>query len=199
MAYALERMGARVLPREELAATIGPPLRDAFGQFLQTDNPSEIERAVALYRERYADVGLFECHVYEGIAALIHELSARKVRVMLATSKPHVYATRILEHFKLAHYFTAIHGSELDGRNDRKSDLIAHILSTHRLHPGETVMVGDRGVDITGARANGVDGIGVLWGFGSRAELEGVGAVAAIERPAEMLGLFDARGWLKGQ
>lgn len=199
MVHALARIGARVPPHDEMVATIGPPLRLAFQQFLPHANPAEIERAVALYRERYSAGGLFECEVYDGIPDMLKRLAGRGFRLILATSKPHVYAKRILEHFALDDYFFAIHGSELDGRNDRKSDLIAHILNTHGVMPTDAVMIGDRGVDISGARANGVDGIGALWGYGSRGKLEEAGAVTIIGQQAEILDVFDLRQRLKTQ
>ena len=183
MVHALTQMGEAVPPYDVMTATIGPPLRQAFQQFLPDANATKIERAVALYRERYSAGGLFECTVYDGIAQSLAALHAQGHRLMLATSRPHVYAKRILGHFALDKYFAAIHGSELDGRNDRKSDLIAHILHTHAIAPSAAVMFGDRGVDISGARANGVDGVGVLWGFGSREELEAVGPIAIANSP----------------
>ena len=171
MAYALERMHYPPLPTQTLAATIGPPLRDAFAQFLQSDDAVRIEQAVSYYRERFGTVGLFENRVYDGIVPALAHLQADGRRLILATSKPHVYARRILEHFDLAHYFSAIHGSELDGTRDRKTELIAYILALENIRAADAVMIGDRSVDILGARANGVQGVGVLWGFGSAAEL----------------------------
>jgi phosphoglycolate phosphatase len=185
-AYALERMGAPVPPREQLARTIGPPLRDAFRGFLQTDNADDIGRAVSLYRERFAPIGLFENAVYPGIEEALISLHARGVRMILATSKPHIYAKRILEHFALDKYFFAVHGSELDGTRDKKSDLIAYILATHNIAPASAQMIGDRDVDINGARANGVDGVGVLWGFGSHTELSAATPVALLSATVEL-------------
>ncbi len=189
IAYALERMGSPVPPRAQLAATIGPPLRDAFRGFLQTDNTADIERAVTLYRERFAPTGLFENTLYSGIDAALAALKASGVRIILATSKPHIYAKRILEHFALDKYFTAIHGSELDGTRDAKTDLIAHILATHSITPESALMIGDRAVDITGARANGVNGAGVLWGFGSHTELVDAAPIALLRATPDLLTL----------
>jgi phosphoglycolate phosphatase len=186
LAHALREMGAHVPSRETLARTIGPPLRDAFRHFLQTDNAADIERAVTLYRERFAPIGLFENTLYEGIDAALAAHHARGVQLILATSKPHVYARQILEHFSLGKYFHAIHGSELDGTRDKKNELIAHILATHNIAPDNALMIGDRAVDITGARANGVAGIGVLWGFGAEAELTAAAAQRLLTHPAEL-------------
>ncbi len=189
IAHALHEMGRNVPPRRKLAATIGPPLRDAFRLFLQSDNVDEIERAVRLYRERFAPIGLFENQVYEGIANALATMQGKGKQLILATSKPHVYARRILEHFSLDQYFVAIHGSELDGARDKKSDLIAHIIEIHGINPDSTVMVGDRAVDIAGARANGVAGVGVLWGFGSREELTAANPIQILTAPVALIEL----------
>jgi phosphoglycolate phosphatase len=186
LVHALREMGAHVPTRETLATTIGPPLRDAFRHFLQTDNTADVERAVTLYRERFAPIGLFENTLYEGIDAALAALHARGVQLILATSKPHVYARQILEHFSLGKYFHAIHGSELDGTRDKKNELIAHILATHNIAPDNALMIGDRAVDITGARTNGVAGIGVLWGFGAEAELTAAAPQRLLTHPAEL-------------
>ncbi len=186
LAHALRQMGATVPPREQLAATIGPPLRDAFARFLNTDDREQIERAVAFYRERFAPIGLYENMVYAGIDATLAVLRAKQMRLILATSKPHVFARRILEYFSLDHYFAAVHGSELDGTREKKSDVIAHVLDQEKVDPGSAVMVGDRAVDITGARANGMAGIGVLWGFGSRDELTAAGPHALLNSPGDL-------------
>jgi phosphoglycolate phosphatase len=186
IAHALRQMGAPVPPRAQLAATIGPPLRDAFAQFLHTDDRGQIERAVALYRERFAPIGLYENAVYPGIDAALSALRAKRMRLILATSKPHIYARRILEHFSLDHYFAAVHGSELDGTREKKSEVIAYLLQKESVDPGSAVMVGDRAVDISGARANGMAGIGVLWGFGSQDELSAAAPLAILNSPADL-------------
>ena len=186
LAHALRQMSAPVPPRAQLAATIGPPLRDAFVQFLNTDDREQIERAVAFYRERFAPIGLYENMVYAGIDAALAALRAKQMRLVLATSKPHVFARRILEHFSLDHYFAAVHGSELDGTREKKSDVIAYVLDQEKVNPGSAVMVGDRAVDISGARANGMAGIGVLWGFGSLGELTAAEPLAILNSPSDL-------------
>jgi len=186
IAHALRQMGVAVPPRAQLAATIGPPLRDAFAQFLRTDDRAQIERAVALYRERFAPIGMYENKVYPGIDAALSALHAKRMRLILATSKPHIYARRILEHFALDRYFAAVHGSELDGTREKKSEVIAYLLQKESVDPGSAVMVGDRAVDISGARANGMAGIGVLWGFGSQDELSAAAPLAILNSPADL-------------
>jgi phosphoglycolate phosphatase len=184
--YALERLGQPVPPAAELVWMIGPPLRLAFPQVLGRSDLTEA--AIAHYREHYAAGGMYQARVYAGIPEALEALARAGCRLMLATSKPHHYARPILEHFALADRFAAIHGPELDGRRDAKTELIAHILATHRLDAKATVMIGDRDFDVLGARNNGIASIGVAWGYGSRAELIAAGAGAICEAPCQLAG-----------
>ena len=104
----------------------------------------------------------------------------------VATSKLKTYAGDIIDHFDLRQYFQVLHGSELDGRNAEKGDLVAHILATERLDPANAVMIGDRSHDIVGASANGAASIGVLWGYGDLPELTAAGATRIAAAPAEL-------------
>lgn len=177
----------RTLPADcDLARYIGPPLADAFRELLATDDRAEVDAAITAYRARFASVGLFENEVYAGIPEALDALTAQGARLFLATSKPLVYARRIVEHYGLATFFERLHGSELDGTRTDKTDLIAHILDTERLAPEETVMVGDRRHDVVGALRNRVRPLGVLWGFGSREELTATGAAEVLETPADL-------------
>jgi phosphoglycolate phosphatase len=168
----------RPVPSDDLLATfIGPPLRDTFSELLGTHSSGhEVDAAVATYRERFAAVGMFENAVHAGIPEVLDALSARGARLFVATSKPRVFAERILDHFELAKRFDEIYGSELDGRLADKADLVRHALTASSLAPADTVMVGDRLHDVVGALRNGVFPVGVLWGFGSEQELLTAGA-----------------------
>jgi phosphoglycolate phosphatase len=184
--HALQGLAHPCPPDDELVACIGPPLRGTFGSLLATTDPAVIERAMALYRERFADVGLYENVVYAGIPSALDELGGVGGRLFVATSKPAVFAERIVRHFGLAHHFAGVYGPDLDGRFDDKADLLRHLLATERLDPGGVVMVGDRYADIRAGSANGVRSIGVLWGYGSREELLEAGAAAVCAAPAEL-------------
>jgi phosphoglycolate phosphatase len=116
----------------------------------------------------------------------LESLRAGGATLVVATSKPAVYARRIVEHFGLQQYFAQVHGCELDGTREDKRDLIAHILSHRGLQPARAVMIGDRGVDMRAARHHGLAAVGVLWGFGSRDELAEEGAQALCARPREL-------------
>jgi len=184
IAHALDRMGVAPPPLEDLVFAIGPPLRASFARLLGTDSREAVERAIALYRERFADVGLFENRPYDGVAAMLEALRTSGVRLIVATSKPTVYARRIVERFALAPHFEEVHGCELDGTREDKRDLLAHLLPRHAIAPGRAVMIGDRGVDMRAARHHGLHALGALWGYGSCAELEEHGAHRLCEAPA---------------
>lgn len=183
--HALLEIGETPPADQELERFIGPPLRNAFRELVGS-SPQRIEAAVEAYRGRFTAAGMFENAVYDGVLGALASLSERKVRLFLATSKPRVYAERILSHFSLGTHFIGIYGSELDGRLSDKSDLIAHILNDAGLDSEQTIMVGDREHDVRGAIANRIQPIGVLWGYGSRSELETAGARRLIDHPREL-------------
>jgi len=171
--YALRRLGVVPPPAEKLRWVVGPPLRSSFPELLASRDASMIEAAVAHYREHYRGGAMLEAAVYPGIPEALDRLRADGFTLIVATSKPKAFARPILEHFGLANRFSAIHGAELDGRNDDKAELIAHILATEGIERNRAVMIGDRKFDIVGARANGIPCVAVGWGYGSAEELEG--------------------------
>lgn len=186
IAHALLCMGRTPPPLDELAFAIGPPLRPTFGRLLQTDDRGHIEAALAAYRERFATVGLFENTLYANIRESLQHAHDAGHRLFLATSKPHVYATRILDHFAIAPYFSGVYGCELDGRRDDKAELIAHLLEIEGLAAAQCRMFGDRMHDVIGAAKNGIETIGVTWGYGSADELTRAGARALCHAPADL-------------
>jgi phosphoglycolate phosphatase len=194
--YALDDMGIPHPDDATMRTFLGPPLADTFGRhFGMTD--AQITHAIAKYRERYHDVGLFENAVYDGIPELLGALAAEHRTLAVATSKPTYSATRILEHFDLAGHFTFIGGSDLAGVRHDKAAVIEHTLdelrALGRLPAGALVtMVGDREHDVHGARAHGIDTIGVLWGYGDADELLGAGAVTLCASPGELLEVLQA-------
>lgn len=190
IAYALERMGIEPPALDDLTFAIGPPLRRSLARLLNDETPEAVERALALYRERFADVGLFENAPYAGIVEALREVSARGATLYVATSKPRVYAERIVRHFGLDAHFEAVHGCELDGTREDKRDLLAHLLPHHGLDARHAAMIGDRGADMIAARHHGVRAVGVLWGYGSRQELEEGGAQHFCERPGELAAIL---------
>ena len=193
IAYALEKMGRQSPPRKNLGWCIGPPLNSSFSKLLDSDDDALTDKAVALYRERFGRVGLFENEVYEDIPETLEALMKKGHTLFVATSKPTLYSEQIIDHFHLAPYFKRIYGSELDGTRSDKTSLIAHILQSESIDPTAALMIGDRKHDMMGAEGNDVPGIGVLWGYGTKDELENSGAKAFINTPLELVDAVNGR------
>ena len=173
--YALQKLDHPTMPTEdELTWCIGPPLRASFVRLLGAETSADL--AVSYYRERFSDVGLYENGVYDGIGDVLTSLRASGHRLFVATSKPHVFAERIIDHFGLRNHFERVFGSELDGTRVDKSHLLEYALKEALVDPAKTLMIGDRSHDMIGAKNNGMKGIGVLYGYGSRDELLQAGA-----------------------
>ncbi|MBK6729005.1 MAG: HAD hydrolase-like protein [Xanthomonadales bacterium] len=184
VAYAFERIGEPLPDAAELRRWLGPPLRDdSFRSVLHDDE--RIERAIGFYRERFDAVGFTEHRLYDGIGAAIEALSDRGHRVAVVTAKNEPHARRIVAGFDFAHHFDTIVGATLDGRVSHKPELIGEAMARLALHAHECVMIGDRHLDIDGARHHGMRAIGVLWGFGTREEL--AHADALVDTPAHLI------------
>lgn len=184
--YALARFGIRENDLSRLYPFIGPPLKESFMRFYRFSD-KEADQAVASYRERFAETGIFENEVYPEIPAVLQALVAEGKHLLVATSKPTVFADRILEHFGLKKYFEFVAGSNLDGSRVRKDEVIRYVLrcaGVSRL--ASAVMVGDRQYDIAGARQASIDSVGVLYGYGSREELVAAGATCLAASPGEL-------------
>ena len=185
--YALQRLDHPTMPTEdELTWCIGPPLRASFVRLLGAETSADL--AVSYYRERFSDVGLYENGVYDGIGEVLTSLCASGHRLFVATSKPHVFAERIIDHFGLRDHFERVFGSELDGTRVDKSHLLEYALKETAVDPSKTLMIGDRSHDMVGAKNNGMKGIGVLYGYGSRDELLEAGAHHVCATPGAILG-----------
>ncbi len=142
---------------------------------------------MTLYRERFGDVGLYENAVYPDIEHILTALKASHGRLFVATSKARVFAERIIEHFGLGGYFEQVFGAELDGTRVHKGDLLAYALDNSNVDPSRALMIGDRSHDIIGAKNNGMDALGVLYGYGSRQELIEAGARHVCATPRAVL------------
>ncbi|ANW05376.1 HAD family hydrolase [Bradyrhizobium icense] len=187
--YALQRLDHPTIPSEdELTWCIGPPLRSSFVRLL---GDHAADRAVTLYRERFSDIGLYENGVYDGIDEVLTALRASGHRLFVATSKAHVFAERIIDHFGLRKHFERVFGAELDGTRADKSHLLEYALKEVSVDPSKTLMIGDRSHDMVGAKNNGMKGIGVLYGYGSRDELIEAGAHHVCATPRAILGCIS--------
>lgn len=174
--HALKKYSIEINDRSELYPFIGPPLTESFEKYYGFSKKQAV-LAVEYYREYFKDTGIFENKVYEGVPELLQLLKSKGKTLVLATSKPEVFATRILQYFNLAEYFTFVSGSCLDGTRVKKDEVIQYALNGCKITDNSTaVMVGDRKHDVTGARKCDLASIGVLYGYGNRAELEEAGA-----------------------
>lgn len=185
ISHALSRLECRSYSDYEIRKHIGPPLEETLHQLLKGDR-AKLPAAVAFYRERYDAVGFKENMVYPGVEAALEHLRGAGARLFVATSKPAPFAGKILAHFGLVRHFAGVYGSQFDGTNSNKSELISFLLNAERLEAGSTAMVGDRSHDVVAALANGVRSVGALWGYGSREELSQAGVQVLCERPSEL-------------
>ncbi|MCL2702328.1 MAG: HAD family hydrolase [Defluviitaleaceae bacterium] len=184
--YALKHFGIDVTDQNGLTKFIGPPLGESFRLYYGFSQ-EKVQAAMAKYHEYYSVTGMFENSVYDGIIELLEKLRADGVTLAVATAKPTVYSEKIAERFDFKKYFVLISGSGMDGTRSQKSEVISYALD--KLDPAgqkRAVMIGDRKYDITGAKQTGVDSIGVLWGYGSRGELEEAGARRIARTTAEL-------------
>jgi len=183
--HAMAHMGVAAADDEHaLLACLGPPLRGSFAQLLRTDDAARVEVAMSLYRERFDSIGWRENSVYPGVGDALAKLATCGHRMYVCTSKPLVYAQRIVAFFGLDGFFAGVYGPGLDGTLDDKRELLMHVIRNEGLDPAHAWMIGDRYHDVRAARANGVHAIGVLWGYGSRAEL--ADADALVSAPDEI-------------
>ncbi len=187
---ALKHFGIDVPDRNELRVFVGPPLWESFPKFGVA--PEGVEKAVEVFRSRYTTVGKFENTPYPGIGKLLEELKARGNRLFVATSKPEIMAREIMKKFELDIYFEGIYGASLDGERSTKESVIRYLLEQTGGDPREAIMVGDTIYDVLGARALGIDTIGVTWGYGSGKEMLEAGAVVLADTMDELLEALSA-------
>ena len=177
--YALNAFGIEVEDRRVLAPFIGPPLVESLTERYGFTMEDAVV-AVAKYREYFAVKGLYENELFEGIPELLSDCRKAGYKISMATSKPTHYARIIAEHFDIARYFDAIHGSSLDGTRITKSSVVAEAVSEEHLDPTRALMIGDRRHDVEGAGEHGIRTVGVLYGYGSREEHEAAGAAYIV-------------------
>ncbi|HEL2006473.1 TPA: HAD family hydrolase [Streptococcus suis] len=180
VAYALEKMGIEEPDTANLNRFIGPPLYESFSRFYQL-NPEDTQSAVDAFRVYFKEKGMFENQLYPGIFPLLEELRTAGKTLVIATSKPEIFAKQILEHFGIAHYFDVIAGASLDSSRISKADVIGYAINQLEAFPKHAVMIGDREHDIEGARMHQLPAIGVLYGYGSKQEFEKAGATMIVE------------------
>lgn len=190
--YSLRAFGINVENAEDLIPFIGPPLRDSYRKYYGFDE-KEAEKAVEKYRKYFSEQGIFENNLYTGMDLLLKKQCEDGKKLIVTTSKPTVFAERILKHFQIAQYFTFVSGSELDGRRSKKAEVIRYALENLNIAAvDKAVMIGDREHDIIGAHEVGMDGIGVLYGYGDLRELTDAGAAYIVNSVGELLELLSS-------
>jgi phosphoglycolate phosphatase len=190
--HALLSLGLPAPDADDLTWTIGPPLVESFAR-LGAPDP---QAALALYRAHYTAGGLFDAVLFPGILHALADLRDHGHRLYIATAKPHAYAQKVTAHFGIAPYMVGEFGPELDGTRNDKAELLAHALDVTGESRADSIMVGDRRLDLEAARANGMQAVAVAWGYGTADEHEGADLVLA--QPQDLatgvLAFLGARG-----
>ena len=189
VAYALSKWNIEVTDRSELYKFIGPPLLDSFAGYYGFSE-EDCQKALTYYREYFRSKGIYENEVYPGVVEMLETLKNSGKKIILATSKPEEFAIIILKHFDLYKYFDFVAGATMDESRNKKGDVIKYALEScgiDKTDLKDVIMVGDRKHDVHGATENDLDGIGVLFGYGDREELETAGAKYIAEQIADIL------------
>ncbi|WP_078551968.1 HAD family hydrolase [Bacillus alkalicellulosilyticus] len=169
--YALAKMGIQEPNLDKLECFIGPPLQVSFEEYYHFEK-KEVQQAIDSYRERFKEKGMFENELYSNIPSLLQSLKEQGFTLVVATSKPTVFAEQILTYFEIEQYFEHVVGSNLDGTRTSKTEIIQFILDMYKEHNrSDFVMIGDRKHDMIGANNTGIASIGVTYGYGSFDEL----------------------------
>lgn len=188
--YALNKFDIEVEDLNELCKFIGPPLKDSFMNFYNFTEEDALN-AITYYREYFSTKGLYENTVYENFEDMLISLKEKNKSLIIATSKPTVFAEKILEHFNLKKYFDFIAGSNLDNTRTKKADVISYALEQQGItEVSEIIMIGDREHDVIGAKALNIESIGVLHGYGSYDELSNSGANYIVKDVKELHSLL---------
>lgn len=188
--YALKAKGIEEQDRSQLCPFIGPPLRDSFIKYYGYTE-EEATEGIKKYREYFEVNGWSENVPYDRIDNALKKLREAGYTLLVATSKPEVFAIRILKHFGLDSYFSLIGGADLDEIRVRKGDVIRYVLERcHITDTSKAIMIGDREHDVIGAKENHMECIGVLYGYGSRDELEKAGADYIAESVDDLVNLL---------
>ena len=188
--HVLNSIGVSPALADGPTAIDAPTIPEIFMSML--DDEALVEVAVKRYRKRHAEVGLYECRLYDGVSETLGRLSGRGIRLFVATSRLQVFAERIIDHLGLSAYFDGVFGTSPSNDRESKGDLLRRALRAVDMDPNTSAMVGDRAFDMQGATENGMRALGVLYGYGSREELDAAGAQLLVSRPGEIIDILAA-------
>ena len=185
--YSLKFFGIKEENLDKLECFIGPPLHKSYQEYYGLSEEQSII-AVEKYRERYRDIGIFECTMYDGISEVLSNIKAQGGKIGLATSKPEEFAKRLLDHYDISRYFDCITGSMMDGRRTEKCQVIEEVFKRMGVvdNKEEVIMIGDRLHDVIGAKTMGIETIGVKYGYSVGDELNEAGAEYVVETVEEL-------------
>ena len=183
--YALSFNGHQEIQISDIAQYVGPPLDESFKTITGINDNNKIKAFISKYRERYSDIGFSENKLYPGIKESINELSGKNISMAICTSKRQDFAERILELFGIRHYFRFVSGGDI---GIQKWQQIKSLIDNGSIDLN-CIMIGDRAVDLTAAHKNGIKSVGVLWGYGSRTELEKESPICLLSQPTDLLKL----------
>ena len=188
--YALNSLGETSYTKADLNFFIGPPIFDSFDKIFHGDK-QKVDRAVVLYREYFGDRGWRENRVYDGVKEMLQKLKDMGKVMAVATSKPEHFSRRITEYFDLDKYFVFVAGASLDESRAHKADVIEYALKSTGMDKADTIMIGDRNHDILGAKSSGLKSMGVLYGYGDKAEHLAAGADFIAETPEDIVRILQ--------
>ncbi|MDE7107654.1 MAG: HAD family hydrolase [Clostridiales bacterium] len=188
--YALHKMGVTQYNKSNLNFFIGPPLYDSFGRIFDGDE-QKVQRAVTLYREYFAECGWKVNRVYDGVPQMLIQLKDIGKTLLVATSKPELFARRIVEHFDLNKYFVFVAGASMDASRTKKASVIEYAIASTGIDKADTIMIGDRNHDILGAKQCGLKSMGVLYGYGDLPEHTAAGADYIAETPQDVVKILS--------
>ncbi len=179
--YALRHFGIETENLDELCCFIGPPLKDSFMEYYDFSE-EQARKAIDIYREYFSGRGLYENKAYEGVSEVLQSFLNAGKKLYVASSKPEVFVRKILKHFELDSFFSFMGGADMEETRVKKGDVIRYVLEECKITDlDKIVMIGDRKHDVLGAKETGIASVGVLYGYGSRQELEEAGADVLAE------------------
>ena len=187
MNYALNKLGYNSAPDSEIIKLIGAPLEVIFQHLLSIDDPKIEEQGILFYRENYSIDGIKKADPYNGIEEMLVRLCDHSCKLYIASTKRSYFSEAILTSLNFISFFTEIIGPDkLAIHSDNKAALIESLITKHKIDPTTAIMVGDRKFDLSGAQENGIDSIGVTYGFGSKEELLKANATFIANSPAQI-------------
>ena len=184
--YSLKSIGIQNVDENILNEFIGPPLKDSYMKFFDMSEQKAREM-VNKYRQYYSEQGIYEAYIYEGIENVIKDLKDKENEIILATSKPEIFAKKILNHFNLIEYFDFVGGATLDHKISHKNEVLEYVLKECFINPQKGFMIGDTKFDILGGKLFYLNTIGVTYGYGSLEELKEAKADNIVNKPSEIL------------